>query len=232
MALNKKGIMVKFLVTIMVALFIFIPACMFTSKLFTLSSQARTNFLNFVEEIKDIQNAPHLAKETSILILDKGTAVVYFQPKKEEVKVDVATTCKLCVDYSFTLKKPNNCFNEEDGCICLFREVEYKIDGASFTVNPTTTICEEVSKEIQLPNCGFGVAKDVRSYTCSDGFLIERNLASSAKDDITDLDVVAYFQLGRRVPITMQKYGESIIMCGNPPCTLPGQPAPSTTAIS
>ena len=52
--MNNKAIMLKFLTTIILAIIIFAPACMISSRFFRLSSQAENNFNTFVEEIRDL----------------------------------------------------------------------------------------------------------------------------------------------------------------------------------
>ena len=66
---NKKAIMIKFLVTVLLAIIIFAPACLFASKFFSLSNQAKDNFVNFVNEIKEMETAQLGERKNFILII-------------------------------------------------------------------------------------------------------------------------------------------------------------------
>ncbi len=73
---NKKGIMLKFLTTILLAIVIFAPACMVSSKFFRLSAQANDNFAEFVEKIDKLGNYGQQGEQSSfVLIKDKNTCI-------------------------------------------------------------------------------------------------------------------------------------------------------------
>ena len=83
--MNKKAIMIKFLVTVVLALLIFTPACYFTSKLFRLSNQAATNFNDFVNVIGTVSNSGDGSQSSFLLILDDDTSIVKFNEDGEKV---------------------------------------------------------------------------------------------------------------------------------------------------
>ncbi|PIN76702.1 hypothetical protein COV17_01410 [Candidatus Woesearchaeota archaeon CG10_big_fil_rev_8_21_14_0_10_36_11] len=89
--MNKKAIMVKFLVTVILALLIFTPACYFTSKLFRLSSQAASNFNDFVGVIESVAHNGDGAKSSFLLILDDDTSIVKFDKDGKNVYLQYPT---------------------------------------------------------------------------------------------------------------------------------------------
>ncbi|MBU0456626.1 MAG: hypothetical protein KKD75_00620, partial [Nanoarchaeota archaeon] len=77
---DKKAIMVKFLTTLLLAIIIFAPACLFASKFFRLSTQAANNYGNFVSEIDDLmRNGGEGEKRIFLLVMDEETSIVYFE---------------------------------------------------------------------------------------------------------------------------------------------------------
>ena len=73
--MNKKAIMIKFLVTVLLALLIFAPACIFTSNLFRLSTQASQNFDELAKEINELDSG---AKSNFLLIMDEKSYIAKF----------------------------------------------------------------------------------------------------------------------------------------------------------
>ena len=68
--------MLKFLVTVVLALFIFIPACNLVSGLFLATSQAEKSFDSLVKEIKQLKRGKD---KSLILIMDQYTTIFYFK---------------------------------------------------------------------------------------------------------------------------------------------------------
>ena len=207
MKLGKKGIVLKVIVTLLVALIIFVPTVLFASQFFSFSIQAKNNFIDFVDQVKKMEKAEIGERETHVLILDKPTAVVYFEKDKDQVRVDVDANCAVtCSDYYFILEKPSQC-NNDKGCLCLFREVEYDVSSDWFTVKPKSAICESTELNLDLDHCGIGIPNDVNSYFCSNGFVIERHLADEAS-----WRVDAFFEAPRRIAVTFEKEADQIIL--------------------
>ena len=63
--MNKKAIMTSFLITVILAIIIFVPTCYGISKLFRLSDQAQESFDNFAEAVAVIAGAFHREKSLS-----------------------------------------------------------------------------------------------------------------------------------------------------------------------
>jgi hypothetical protein len=205
MKFNKKAIMVSFLTTLILALIIFIPACMGVSKFFRLSDQAKDNFGNFVTEIQSLaEDGKEDENRNDVLILDQATAAVYFEPNSEEIKVKVDAAGIGLFDYTMHFINPRKCAMGKS-CLCLFRKPEYKIDDISITITDAGAICREISSELELDNCGIGVPNDVNSYTCSSGFIVERNLAGDSS-----WRTGAYYEANRRTFFVLTKEGASI----------------------
>ena len=72
---DRKAIMIKFLVTVLLALIIFAPACMFVSKIFKLSDQAKDSFFDLIVKVS---NAEPGSKGSFLLKMDKDTALMKF----------------------------------------------------------------------------------------------------------------------------------------------------------
>ena len=73
---NKKAIMVKFLVTVLLAIMIFVPGCFFASKFFRLSDQAQDNFHDLAKEIRDLsENGKDGELRNFLVILDPETTL-------------------------------------------------------------------------------------------------------------------------------------------------------------
>jgi hypothetical protein len=210
--MDKKGIMVKFLVTVLLAIIIFVPACMASSKFFRLSGQSKDNFVDFVHTIEDMKNDPDGSKETSLLIMDKGTAIVYFPPGSQEVQVAVDAEFPQ-TDYTIKLQNPGKC-DARDGCFCLFRSPDFdttwwKPGYDTVTVTDANAACQRMKIPLSIASCSIGTADDVNSYTCSNGFMVERHLA-----DESSWLVGAFYKNPRRTQIQLTKQGNSIVLEG------------------
>lgn len=114
--------MLPFLVSVLLALLIFVPTCMKVSELFATSSQAKQDFVDFINEIKDFNEDAQVGdKLATILIMDDGNFIAFF--KKDEGKTtisawsiveELSTTYKL---YSHSYPA-NNCEKEWCACLC------------------------------------------------------------------------------------------------------------------
>jgi len=123
MALSKKGIMLDFLVTVIIALIVFIPACTYASKLFfRVSEQAKENFGEFSNEIITFSKDPQLAaKSTSILILDDQSGIIVFKENKKEMAYSFTETSRT---NQYFLAYPQEQCNSVLPCACLCRSFD------------------------------------------------------------------------------------------------------------
>ena len=206
----KKGIMLDFLVTVLLAIIIFAPACVLVSKFTRLSTQAKENFNSFDEVLHQMQKAPDGERRTTILILDKETAAVYFEPLASELRVDVDANCVGCEDYFFTVSKPASCNNEEKACLCLFREVSYSggsLTTTVFNVKSEEVVCDNLEPTLKMPVCGVGKANDVNAYHCQHGFLIEREIVKESSWHSSN-----FFEAPRRIVLQLSKEGDNVVL--------------------
>jgi len=209
---RKADIMVSFIVTLILSLIIFVPACMLTSEFFRLSDQAKDKFNTFVKEITSMsKEGKEGENRIDVLILDDKTAMVYFRSNVEELKIAVDAAAPT-TDYSIIIKNPKKC-NEKNNCLCLFRKANFDTtwwkpgyDTVTVTEDTgTPAICVEIESDLILENCGIGTPHSVHSYTCSEGFMVERNLAKGSS-----WAVKAYYEANRRTSFTLTKEGSNI----------------------
>ncbi len=76
--MNRRAIVLHFIVTILLALIIFIPACLFVSEFFRVSEQDQENFADFVKTLEEF-SANTKEKDSFLLILDKETFIAAFR---------------------------------------------------------------------------------------------------------------------------------------------------------
>lgn len=209
---NKRGdIVVNFLVITVLALILFASACTVLSKFFRLSEQSKDSFKDFTNDIIKMEKAPVGERRTTILILDEGTAVVYFEPYQTEVQV--AVNAESTKNYIIKLASPGKCALEK-GCLCLFKDPEFDVtmwtfDSGTVKVSDSSALCQAIDVPLKIKNCGIGVPNDVNSYTCSNGFFIERHLADKSSWQIT-----SYYDAGRRTSIQMERFGDMVMLEG------------------
>ncbi len=75
--MNTKGIMLEFIVTVILALIIFIPACYGVSKLFRTSAQAEESFQEFANALEDFAESEK-ERSSFLLIMDEKTLAAVF----------------------------------------------------------------------------------------------------------------------------------------------------------
>ncbi len=227
---NKKAIMLDFLMTVLLALIIFIPACIFTSNLLRTSEQGQASFTQFAEEIKKVEKADQGKLDSFLLILDQETAVVYFEPHQQAVSVfvqghgDIGNTVTSGENYDLTIQQPPSCLQDK-ACLCLVQEAstsrQYqdnfkprcagencglaRIQGEA-TITPTKFSClQDFKFRLKLKSCGFGARHNTQGYFCSHGFVIERNLIQKS-------GVTAYYSAPRRLALQLTKGDQEIIL--------------------
>ena len=213
--MNRKGFMVKFLVSLLLGLIVFAPACMIASNIFRTSDQAKENYADFVQEIANFAAESFVGERSSeILIMDEETAIVYFENGISEVDV--------VIDYPFPetdltmfFEKPSAC-GDSGNCICLFRSVQserddfYQTEGSDTLVTTVIkaerVLCEDLSFPLEIDSCAVGDPENVNSVSCEGGFVIERNLAEA-----TEL-VLAYDEDNRRRVIYLTRTDNAVVL--------------------
>jgi len=201
--------MVSFLVTILLAILIFAPSCMFASKFFRLSAQAKDNFVAFVGDVEDLHlHGKDAESRNTLIILDAETALIYFSGPKLTISVQVEPG-KGLFDYKVLIDRPPVCEDDKEakGCFCLFREVKVdsSFDNKEVRITPVKMLCQPTKYEVlflnseNAQNCGIGIPVDVNSYTCEGGFMADRELIGKTEY------VKAYYNSGRRVNLVATK---------------------------
>lgn len=192
MKLNKKGLMLKFLLGLILALIIFVPTCIFTSKFFRLSDQAQDNFLEFTKEIKDFSNKPDQERKTFLLLLDDDTFITIFKQREE---VMFFSGSRKYEEGEVTIQKifktPAQC--TEFACACLCKKP-----------------IKESSTGTFLGGFGSGSNYAVETYSCSD--LVCRTMDET---DLVDSWGVQREGGQRRILINLEKIGGSVKLSRN-----------------
>ncbi len=134
---NKRGLMLNFLTSLLIAIFLFGTAFGIVSKVFRTSSQAKESFIEFLEDIEDFSNGGK-ELDSSLLIMDEESLVILFKNKERKLilsqsKADFdasVTSSFLAPDpeeikkridwkYNFYFSYPANyCTKEECACLC------------------------------------------------------------------------------------------------------------------
>ncbi len=124
MKLNKKAIMISFLTTLILALIIFIPACMGVSKILRLSDQSKDSFNSFVSELNTFaENTKVGGKGSAFIILDQATSVYSFPADSKIIKRTIVNA-PFASDYisKVYINRPSQC-PENKSCVCLCRDI-------------------------------------------------------------------------------------------------------------
>ncbi len=205
--------MIQFLTTLILALIIFVPACYITSNLFfRTSEQAKDNYVDFVKELTNFAEKEQIgARKSIMLIMDEATAIVYFEKDGPEVLVNVDAAFP-SIDYTINLQKPGQC-DDTKNCLCLFRSSKFEAEGTELTVIPERVVCSNLDYNLEVETCSMGVPSEVNSYICSNGFMIERQLAKNIPAEI--LEVHSYYELPRRTALYFIKFGDSVKLIGD-----------------
>jgi len=208
---NKKAsMMVALLTSLLIAFIIFAPACYVGDRLLRTSAQAKVNYGEFMGAVdKFAKNAKIGARKSTILIMDQATALVYFQKGKKDVNVEVDRTGN--INYDIIFKRPDKCDNNNN-CLCLFRKSEFEHGLLKVTIKPKRAICYTLDYKLRLESCSLGKAIGVNSYKCSNGFVIERNMASEGFSKGAPKAV--YYENPRRRLFEFKKFKDQVLLIG------------------
>lgn len=211
---NKKGIMIPFLTTLLLAIIVFAPACMVSSKFFRTSTQALENFESFMEDIDEFAvSKPIGYRGSSLLIMDEGTAIIYFDNQSEDtsgMKITVAYEESSGDGGSYPtynyleIKKPSEC-SLGKSCVCLFRSAD-ELTAGVITGNQVT--CKELDYHLEVEACGWGEGSySLTGYSCSDkDFIIEREFIEEFSS--------AYYKNERRQTVYLTRLDTAIRLSG------------------
>jgi len=173
-----------------------------------IGGEASDSFEEFVREITLLEEKETGDRETFILLMQEGTAIVYFEPNRDTVFVEVKAR-KGTDDLTVELKNPGKCA-QDSGCLCLFENPEIEEEGgykAIITDTTKTKNCHEIETDLLINNCGIGRSHDVTSYKCTNGFVIERGLVKETGN-------YAYYNLGGSIVLQLEKGNNFITLEG------------------
>ncbi len=207
--MKKANIMVPFLMVTMLALIIFIPTCLFTSEMMRVSYQAKENFDDVFATLEGVYNEKVGYMDSVIVILDDQTTFVYFDAGVSEMNVDVKGAGDINDDsYKIVIEKPSVC-DDTLNCVCLISNPEIQDNGLinqELRVKPDyMTKCEGINYTIKVASCNIGSPYEVTSYTCNNGFMIERGMAEEEGFD-------SYYEINRRTGFSVKKLENEVLM--------------------
>ena len=192
--------MLKFLVTVLLAIVIFAPACAFSSKFLRLSGQAESNFADFFEKIDQLGKYGQEGEErTFVLIMDEGTCIADLWPNN----LDSYVRCPLESDVEENWKDVGKSCNNED-CICLIQ------DFITTETDVKISNCGQERKLNEIMPTKIGCIQVPESYYIY-GLDWERTWCRFEDDS-------------RRMTMGMVKQGNKVFVCKDPPCQLPDNP--------
>ena len=110
--------MLKFLIGVIIAIILFVPACNFAANFLRTTEQAKTNFLELTGLIKEVNQAELGTVERMIFIQDQKTYIYPLNDKSRNFHVTKDPIFGNDVD--FTLMPTNDCISQN--CYCLCRE--------------------------------------------------------------------------------------------------------------
>ena len=171
----------------------------------------------FLRVVNDAETIEQQAEGSSLLFLETETALVYFEPEKDRVTVKVSRTtieeitATLPVDLTIVFNKPSTCEINDQGCVCLFRENTYEpiIDtdaGLQRVVAPKNPTCRNIKPTLSMNNCAVGVEEGAESYTCQNGFVIERLVIKNAREGVDD----AHYIAPSRIALQLHREGNTV----------------------
>ena len=207
--------MTKFLVGIIIALLLFIPACKFVSEFFRTSLQAKENFGDFVTKLDQFNNEPDLAVSSFVLVMDKGTAITYMPEDSNGLIVDIVGD--LLRNFEAKIWRSSTTCSFEKSCLCLIRDYQIEDTGGNLydrggTIEPENPACFNTDLKLKFSKCGYGVPRSIQSYTCEGGGWIERLLVKEVKDEVRNSPTDSHYELPRRISLQLKKQGEQIVI--------------------
>ena len=206
--MNKKGLMLKFTLIIILGLLFFFSAAFFANKLYgvTKINEPNKSFSVLKDRINSIQ--PDERKSLT-LVMDDNSAIVGISAQGDFRHVFKSTQYIF-----FTMKKPDKC--KDTACICRCTNVRKK-EGTE----PSELICDSnrctAITQVDFLSKSTPKYESPRSteYEFQNGFII-------ARDDVKG-DVGTYFPdyanlISRRRGVFIERYKDIVNVCEKSPC--------------
>jgi hypothetical protein len=186
----RASIPLKFLVTLIIALLIFIPTILWACNLFRTSEEASNSYNGLVEAIKKVIDKPAGTVESFVLKMDEKTAIISFGAAQNNVYVGYwdPMTKK---NFNYSISKPSECTQT---CICLCKRLvqeKEEIGGFPLTWHGYYTCEDRKCDNLGTFNLSMKCEYDEdpknpngpKSFKCSDGVLLERNFVFTQPRD-------------------------------------------------
>ena len=203
----KKGIMLPFLLTVVVALMLFIPAILFASELFRTSEQAEESFNDLVKDLEDLADNNEDAIKTRLLIIDPKTFIATFKQDGERALVYVVDESIYTTPYrerviDFYFEYPAD-YCQGGACVCLCQEME--LLGGIEAVEPPASRQGNSIYESRF-SCSNLYCKNLEKVKLSNNFGVTR----PNYDELRASDLITNDDEPRRVQLKLEKVGEEI----------------------
>lgn len=136
--MNKKGVMTKFLVGILLAIILFGGSAYMMSKFFRVSDQARNNFYDFNKEIKEFAKKSANGDKSSFLsIMDEKTFLTLYTKESADQKKSLDVRSPREFRSSIKMFKYPQAECQGKACFCLCQKI-----GEKNPINCEKIFCE------------------------------------------------------------------------------------------
>ncbi|MBU0727476.1 hypothetical protein KKA95_02220 [Patescibacteria group bacterium] len=151
MLASKKGIMLKFLITLLLAiLIVFIPACLIGSAFFRLSDQAKDNFADLTAEIINVQESSIPITRSIVFIQDEDTYLYFVTDITRGQRIEYDEENYL-LDHSLECEGIN--------CLCLCRDYTTEYENEDLSGESWRVCTQRVCKELPGVEISYGTEK-------------------------------------------------------------------------
>lgn len=209
---GKRGmIMLAFLVKLFITLTIFLGTASMIGKVSSvLMDQSGDNFVEFASELQSVYDQGSGTRLSTLLILDDGTAVVYFEGNEAAILELYYFERMPSVTFSFS--KPKGCSDDSVGCLCLMQSLSSDDTQQHYEVLSNKARCVEMDFPLELTDCSISSKARVFeavSYRCHNGFVIDRNVPAAVMSK-SRLDDAAHLYTERRQDFLLENKGGTV----------------------
>ena len=210
--MNKKGIALSFLVTLVLGFLIFGSTAILFSRCYRLSAKGLESYGALVGNIQAMEKRVEGEIEVFTLIMDKETAIIGFTKESERA------VCSLPQGADRIFERPTQC-EENKSCLCLCRK-GFKLESSKY-ICETSILCnsfENIDFPSKITKKNFGLFYPTTTspgpypvtysgeYEFSGGFIFVREFGSFPR-----------FQT-REAAVYLERYKEGVALCFDSPC--------------
>ncbi len=162
--MKKRGISLPFLVTILLAIIIFVPTFLFLSKAFSFSAQAKDSAEKISQKIIALAQEQPGTKKVDLIILDQDSALLGFTEGSPGFTLFMPARPGSQGEGDITVSTihPSEC--EGESCLCLCRKIDYAESGMNIALTCEDRDCWK-TKGVKLSACDFAVSVDGSTVT-------------------------------------------------------------------